>query len=88
MISRNFWYARHDFPPPGDKLLIVPDDKNIHPGWGGYFYGTPDTIRTCDLQSRSFQAHPDKMLCFQWLYGFYRQHLFFLNFLKTIENTG
>ena len=32
------------FPPPGDKLLIVPDDKNIHPGWGGYFYGTPDTI--------------------------------------------
>ena len=36
MISRNFWYARHDFPPPGDKLLIVPDDKNIHPGWGGY----------------------------------------------------
>ena len=32
------------FPPPGDKLLIVSDDKNIHPGWGGYFYGTPDTI--------------------------------------------
>ena len=41
MISRNFWYARHDFPPPGDKLLIVPDDKNIHPGWGGYFYVMP-----------------------------------------------
>ena len=58
------------FPPPGDKLLIVSDDKNIHPGWGGYFYGTPDTIRTCDLQSRSFQAHPDKMLCFQGSYGF------------------
>ena len=60
------------FPPPGDKLLIVSDDKNIPPGWGGYFYGTPDTIRTCDLQSRSFQAHPDKIPYFQQLYGFQR----------------
>ena len=51
-------------------------------------FGTPDTIRTCDLQSRSFQAHPDKMLCFQGLYGFYRKHPVSLNFLKTIENTG
>ena len=33
-------------------------------------FGTPDTIRTCDLQSRSFQVHPDKMLCFQGVFGF------------------
>ena len=50
-------------------------------------FGTPDTIRTCDLQSRSFQAHPDKMLCFQGLCGFYRQHPVSLDFQKTIENT-
>ena len=49
------------FPPPGDKLLIVSDDKNIHPGWGGYFYGTPDTIRTCDLQSRSLSLYPAEL---------------------------
>ena len=51
-------------------------------------FGMPDTIRTCDLQSRSFQALTDKMLCFQGLYGFYRKHPVSLNFLKTIENTG
>ena len=75
------------FPPPGDKLLIVSDDKNIHPGWGGYFYGTPDTIRTRDLQSRSFQAVTDKMLRFQGLYGFWRECSPFLNDCKTVENT-
>ena len=32
--------------------------------------------------------HPDKGLCFQGLYGFYRKHPVSLNFLKTIENTG
>ena len=48
----------------------------------------PNTIRMCDLQSRSFQIHPDKMLCFQDLCGFHRKHPVSLNFLKTIENTG
>jgi hypothetical protein len=52
------------------------------------FFGTPDTIRTCDLQSRSFQAQPDKMLCFQGLCDFQRKYPVSLNFLKTIENTG
>ena len=51
-------------------------------------FGTPDTIRTCDLQSRSFQASTDKMLYFQGLYGFCREHLVFLNFLKSTESTG
>ena len=51
-------------------------------------FGTPDTIRTCDLQSRSFQVHPDKVLCFQGLYGFWRECSSFLNDCKTIENTG
>ena len=23
--------------------------RNTHPSWGGYFYGMPDRIRTCDL---------------------------------------
>ena len=41
-----------------------------------------------NVDGRSFQAHPDKMLCFQGLYGFYRKHPVSLNFLKTIENTG
>ena len=36
----------------------------------------------------SFQASTDKMLCFQGLYGFYRKHLVFLNFLKSSGNTG
>ena len=83
-----FFVRQTRFPPPGDKLLIVPDDKNIHPGWGGYFYGTPDTIRTCDLQSRSFQTLSDKMLYFQGLYGFRRDSPAFLNDCKAIENTG
>ena len=49
--------------------------------------GTPDWIRTSGLQSRSFQAHPDKVLCFQGLYGFWRECSSFLNDCKTIENT-
>ena len=48
----------------------------------------PDRIRTCDLVSRSFQASTDKMLYFQGLYGFQRKCPSFLNFLKSIENTG
>ena len=64
------------FAPPGHKLRTVSGNKNAHPGWGGYFYGTPDTIRTCGLQSRSFQAVTDKMLHFQGLYGFARMFVF------------
>ena len=41
-----------------------------------------------NVDSQSFQALTDKMLCFQGLYGFYRKHPVSLNFLKTIENTG
>ena len=70
-----------------NQIPPVPEIKNTHPGWGGYFYGTPDTIRTCDLQSRSFQALTDKMLYFQRLYGFRRKHPIPLNFSETIENT-
>ena len=36
---------------------------------------------------RSFQAHPDKMLHFQGLYGFRRDSPSFLNDCKTVENT-
>ena len=32
--------------------------------------------------------HPDKVLCFQGLYGFWRECSSFLNDCKTIENTG
>ena len=41
-----------------------------------------------NVDARSLQVHPDKVLCFQGLYGFYRKHPVSLNFLKTIENTG
>ena len=40
-----------------------------------------------NVDGRNFQAHPDKMLCFQWLYGFRRKHPIPLNFPETIENT-
>ena len=40
-----------------------------------------------NVDGRSFQAHPDKMLFFQGLYGFRRKHPFPLNFPETIENT-
>ena len=36
-----------------------------------------------NVDGRSFQAHPDKMLCFQWLYGFRRKHPVPLNFMKN-----
>ena len=41
-----------------------------------------------NVDGRSFQALTDKMLYFQGLYGFCREHLVFLNFLKSIESTG
>ena len=44
-----------------DKLRTVSGNKNPHPGWGGDFYGTPDTIRTCDLQSRSLSLYPAEL---------------------------
>ena len=37
---------------------------------------------------QSFQARPDKMLYFQGSYSFQRKSSSFLNFLKSIENTG
>ena len=40
-----------------------------------------------NVDGRSFQAHPDKMLYFQRLYGFRRKHPIPLNFPETIENT-
>ena len=51
-------------------------------------FGTPDTIRTCDLQSRSFQASTDKMLYFQGLAGFHRGYCKLPNFRTSLENTG
>jgi hypothetical protein len=41
-----------------------------------------------DLQSRSFQASTDKMLCFQGTFSFRRKRPSFLNCCGTIENTG
>ena len=41
-----------------------------------------------NVDGRSFQAHPDKMLHFQGLYDFRRDFPPFLNDCKTIENTG
>ena len=41
-----------------------------------------------NVDARSFQAHPDKMLCFQGLYGFYRKHPVSLNFLKAMKTQG
>ena len=41
-----------------------------------------------NVDGRSFQAHPDKMLCFQGLRDFQRKYPVSLNFMKTIENTG
>ena len=41
-----------------------------------------------NVDGRNFQAHPDKMLHFQGLYGFRRDSPSFLNDCKTIENTG
>jgi len=41
-----------------------------------------------NVDSRSFQAQPDKMPCFQGLRDFQRKYPVSLNFLKTIENTG
>lgn len=46
--------------------------------------------RACrsNVDARSLQVHPDKVLCFQGLYGFWRECSSFLNDCKTIENTG
>ena len=41
-----------------------------------------------NVDARSLQVHPDKVLCFQGLYGFWRECSSFLNDCKTIENTG
>ena len=40
-----------------------------------------------NVDARSLQVHPDKVLCFQGLYGFWRECSSFLNDCKTIENT-
>ena len=41
-----------------------------------------------NVDGRSFQAYPDKMLCFQGMFRFRRKRPSFLNFWGTIENTG
>ena len=41
-----------------------------------------------NVDARSLQVHPDKVLYFQGLYGFWREYSSFLNDCKTIENTG
>ena len=83
-----FWHARHDLPLRGINFEPYRAIKIPTPVGGGDFYGTPDTIRTCDLQSRSFQASTDKMLCFQGMFSFRRKRPSFLNCCGTIENTG
>ena len=54
------WYARHDLPLWGINFEPYRAIK-CPPRWGGYFYGTPDTIRTCDLQSRSLSLYPAEL---------------------------
>ena len=73
------------------QLLDCSDTANRRPRW----ISTPTrSIRTRKPPARlckaawSFQAHPDKMLCFQGLYGFQRDFPPFLNDCKTIENSG
>jgi hypothetical protein len=51
------------------------------------FYIRVELARS-NVDGRSFQAHPDKMLCFQRLCDFQRKYPVSLNFTKTIENTG
>ena len=41
-----------------------------------------------NVDARSLRVHSDKVLCFQGLYGFWRECSAFLNDCKTIENTG
>ena len=41
-----------------------------------------------NVDGRSFQAYPDKMLCFQGLYDFQRERRPFQDYCKIIENTG
>ena len=56
----------------GDKYVKAPHESAVlsvlH--LSSTHSSTPDAIRTHGLQSRSFQALTDKMLCFQELYGF------------------
>ena len=66
------------------------------PGRLHRFYGNLRRIRNFQagrcrhrpLQSRSFQASTDKMLCFQGMFSFRRKRPSFLNCCGTIENTG
>ena len=41
-----------------------------------------------NVDGRSFQVHPDKVLCFQGLYDFQRERRPFQDYCKIIENTG
>ena len=45
-------------------------------------------IDRSNVDARSLQVHPDKVLYFQRLYGFWRECSSFLNDCKAIENTG
>ena len=71
----------------GSAVPFAQTAKNHRKQLLSVVFGTPGWIRTSGLQSRSFQAHPDKMLYFQRLYGFRRKHPIPLNFPETIENT-
>ena len=71
-------------------------DAHIGPRRMHRFYGNLRRIRNFQagrcrhrpLQSRSFQASTDKMLCFQGMFSFRRKRPSFLNCCGTIENTG
>ena len=54
--------------------------------YGGF--GTPDTIRTCDLQSRSFMTKSEEMPSYQDLAGFAPVLPQNIEFPATAENTG
>ena len=79
-----------------DIVLLRMGGRLCPPGRLHRFYGNLRQIRNFQagrcrhrpLQSRSFQASTDKMLCFQGMFSFRRKRPSFLNCCGTIENTG
>ena len=66
------------------KKLEKPLKTNVFSG----FSGTPDTIRTCDLQSRSFMTRSEEMQSYQGFAGFIPVLLENTELSGTVGNTG
>ena len=65
MISRNFWYARHDLPPPGHKLRTVSGNKNAHPGGVGIFMVRPTRFERATYRVGVFRHYLIKCCIFK-----------------------